>query len=287
MNKITFQELIKQATNKLEVANENANIARTLLLYFTKLNQNELYQNLDKNIDFSDKEYFNALDRFLKGEQIQYIIGEVYFYGYDFKIDSRALIPRYETELLVEKIINHSDEYFVDNQNLKIVDIGTGSGIIAIALNKEITNSSIWASDIDDDALALANENNKINDANVTFLHSDMLNYFVENKMKFDILVSNPPYISRDETKIMSNRVLDHEPDVALFGGETGLVYYENIFKNARKILNPKFMMGFEMGAFQKDAIEALLIKYNFNNYQFSKDYADKWRNLIVFNNLK
>ncbi len=287
MNKITFQELIKQATNKLEVANENANIARTLLLYFTKLNQNELYQNLDKNIDFSDKEYFNALDRFLKGEPIQYIIGEVYFYGYDFKIDSRALIPRYETELLVEKIINHSDEYFVDNQNLKIVDIGTGSGIIAIALNKEITNSSIWASDIDDDALALANENNKINDANVTFLHSDMLNYFVENKMKFDILVSNPPYISRDETKIMSNRVLDHEPDVALFGGETGLVYYENIFKNARKILNPKFMMGFEMGAFQKDAIEALLIKYNFNNYQFSKDYADKWRNLIVFNNLK
>ena len=211
----------------------------------------------------------------------------MYFYGYDFKIDSRALIPRYETELLVEKIINHSDEYFVDNQNLKIVDIGTGSGIIAIALNKEITNSSIWASDIDDDALALANENNKINDANVTFLHSDMLNYFVENKMKFDILVSNPPYISRDETKIMSNRVLDHEPDVALFGGETGLVYYENIFKNARKILNPKFMMGFEMGAFQKDAIEALLIKYNFNNYQFSKDYADKWRNLIVFNNLK
>ena len=150
-----------------------------------------LYNYLKSN-DLLDKlsDYTNRL---LKGEAVQYIIGNVDFYGYEFKVNSNTLIPRFETELLVEKSVNYINNFFEDR--VSILDIGTGSGCIAIALNK-LVNSMVTAVDISNDALDVAKENNVINNTDVNFIVSDV---FSNVNDKYDVIISNPPYICHDE----------------------------------------------------------------------------------------
>lgn len=189
------------------------------------------------------KEGFKKLE---SGIPVQYIVGNIDFYGYNFKIDNRALIPRFETEELISRTIKLINKYFSSH---KILDIGTGSGAIAITLSKEL-KIEVSASDISEDAIALAKENNKRLSSNVKFIKSDMLKGIKE---KYDIIISNPPYIAYDE-EIM-DIVKNNEPKQALYASDNGLFFYKEILANAKEHLNDKSLIAFEIGATQKDEI--------------------------------
>lgn len=206
---------------------------------------------------------------------IQYLIGYVNFYGNKINVNENVLIPRYETEFLVEKTIRYCKELF--NNKIKILDLCTGSGAIGIAIKKEIDCDMIL-SDISKKALNMAKQNCIENNVEIKIIQSDLLNNIEE---KFDVIISNPPYIDK-KIKIMDS-VYNYEPHLALFALEEGLYYYRKIFEQVKKNLNEKFILAFEIGYEQKEKLEKLVIKY-FNNCKivFEKDLSDKYRYLFI-----
>ena len=215
--------------------------------------------------------------KLLKGYPIQYLIGYVDFYGNKILVNNDVLIPRYETEYLIEKTIKYSKQFFGENK-IKILDIGTGSGCIPITLKKQL-NCNVEACDISDKALNLAKQNAKSNLVDIKFTKS---NLFENIDNKFDIIISNPPYISKNE-KIMDS-VFNYEPHIALFAEDNGLYFYKEILKDAKKYLNDKFIIIFEIGYMQGEAIKKI-INENFNNVKvkLETDLSDKNRYIFVF----
>lgn len=224
-----------------------------------------------------DKELDTAIKELEKGTPVQYIVGNVNFYGYDFKVNKNTLIPRFETELLVEKTYNYIKKYF-DTNNIRILDIGTGTGCIAITLNK-LLNCDVHASDISKEALEVAKENNRINNANVNFIVSDI---FENINCKYDVIISNPPYISYDE-EIM-DIVKNNEPHLALYAPDNGLYFYDKIIKESSKYLKDKFIMAFEIGYKQSTDIVHIIKKYYKDiNISVEKDYSEKIRFIFIW----
>lgn len=197
-----------------------------------------------------------ALKRLEKGEPVQYIVGDTDFYGNLIKVNKDVLIPRPETEELVEKTYNYINKYF-PNKELDILDIGTGSGCIPIALKKLIPSSNLTGVDISEKALKVAEENKIINNVSITFLQSDILKNV---KGKYDVIISNPPYIREDE-EIM-DIVRNNEPHLALYAKDNGLFFYKEILKNAHKYLNDRFIIAFEIGEEQGNDIVKISKKY-------------------------
>ena len=235
-----------------------------------------------KDIEYL-KKYYNgniedAIKRLNDGEPVQYIVGNVDFYGYILKVNKNVLIPRRETEELVEEVIKRSQAFL----NPTIIDIGTGSGAIAISLSKEL-NTHIYASDISKKALEVAKENAKSNNADITLLEGDMLKPYIKNNIKVDIIVSNPPYIKEDEQ--IENIVKNNEPNIALYAKNNGLEFYESILKDAKNLLNDKFLIAFEIGYTQGEDIKNLAFKYLGNvKVEIKKDLSFKDRMLFVYN---
>lgn len=212
-----------------------------------------------------------------KGIPVQYIVGNVDFFGFTFKVDNRVLIPRFETEELVSRTIELIKENF---EKPKILDIGTGSGAIAITLSKTL-NISVDASDTSSSALDVALENNKNLDANVNFIKSDMLKNI---DSKYDVIISNPPYIAYNE-EIM-DIVKNNEPHIALYADDNGLFFYKEIIKNAKKNLNDKSLISFEIGSTQKDAIISYAKKYFENSTIWcEKDFNGFDRFIFILTN--
>lgn len=237
---------------------------------------------MEKEIEYL-KKYYNgnineAIRRLELGEAVQYIVGNVNFYGYILNVDKRVLIPRRETEELVEEVIKRSKDFI----NPTIIDIGTGSGAIAISLSKEL-NFHVYASDISKDALEVAKDNSIKNNGNITFLEGDMLNPYIDHNLKADIIVSNPPYIKEDEE--IEEVVKNNEPHIALYAKNDGLEFYESILKDAKKVLNDKYLIAFEIGQSQGDDIKALTKKYLGDvKIEIKKDLSDKNRFVFVYN---
>ena len=227
-----------------------------------------VYRSL-KNLSFTD--FVFALQQEVKDEDYkfveeiykklaahmpaQYIIGHAEFFGMQLEVDERVLIPRPETEELVELILAENPE-----ENLKVLDIGTGSGAIALALAKNRPDWTITASDISQAALDLARENAEIQDLNIFFKKSDC---FSEISSKYDIIVSNPPYISREDQEEVGLNVLHSEPHVALFADEDGLAIYRRIAEEAKDYLNDGGKIYLEIGYKQGQSVPALF-KENF-----------------------
>ncbi len=231
-----------------------------------------------------EQKMLEAIDEYLvKNRPVQHIIGYSYFYGYKMKVSEDVLIPRPETEELVGYVLAKYDEVF-DGKVVKVADIGTGSGAIAIALAKEEPQMTLSASDISEDALIIARENANNNDAKVDFVAGNMLDPFIERGEKFDILVSNPPYIPDDE--YVESIVLENEPHIALFGGNDGMHFYDIILSNASKILNPTNIIAFEHSFSKRLTMEKLVKKY-FPSAKLEqiKDLNGKDRFTIVVNN--
>lgn len=281
---MTYKEVLKEAQKRCREANLSEQSATLLLLELSEIEAHNLYYDYDKEMDQNlYDEYEQALTRLLKQEPLQHILGYEWFYGYKFKVNEDVLIPRPETEELVANILADYDEYF-KGQKVNLIDVGSGSGAIAISLKKEEDNLNVYASDISEKAVAVAKENAQAMNVDVTFLVGDMLQPFIDKEIKVDILVSNPPYIPQAEE--MEKSVVDFEPHVALFGGEDGLKFYRIIFENAYKILNEKSILAFEMGYDQKEAMEREARKY-FPEARMEtvKDINGKNRMFFIYNN--
>lgn len=218
-----------------------------------------------------------AIKRLEQGEPIQYIIGNVNFYGNIIDVNKDVLIPRFETEELVEKTIFKIKNKF--NKKINILDLCTGSGCIAITLKKELL-CSVTASDISHNALELAKSNALKNQADIDFIESDL---FKNINDKFDVIISNPPYISYNEG--IDELVYNNEPHLALFALNDGLYFYEEILKNISRYLNEKFIIAFEIGYTQADKITLLVNQYLDNvNVTVEKDLQERDRFLFIEN---
>ena len=236
----------------------------------------------DKDVEYlkkylSSDKYEEGIKLLEKGIPVQYIVGNVNFYGNTINVNENVLIPRFETELLVEKTIKLINKYF--DKKIDILDIGTGSGCIAITLNKEIS-SNVDAVDISEAALKVARENNKINNTNVNFYHSDV---FSNVNNKYDVIISNPPYIAYEE-EIM-DIVYNNEPHIALFADNNGFYFYDKILKECKKNLNDKFLIAFEIGDKQGLLIEKIANEYLTDVVVvIEKDYSDRDRFVFISN---
>ncbi len=283
---MTYRECMRRAQKLMKEADLSENAAMLLMMELANKEAHDLYMDYENEMDEAlAQEFEEKLQILLTGMPLQHILGYEYFYGYRYIVNEDVLIPRPETEELVANVLAAYDEHFAD-QKVTCCDIGTGSGAIAITLKKEEDNLQMFASDISEDAIAVAKQNAANNEADVTFLIGDMCEPFIENKIQVDILISNPPYIPNDE--VMEHSVKDFEPHVALFGGDDGLKFYRIIFERSQLFLKEKSMLAFEIGYNQKEALMKEAQRYFPNAFiEVLKDMNGKDRMLFIYNNLK
>lgn len=223
------------------------------LIFCEVLNKTPLQLVLDKNQELTvDEEHkiSQYINRVLQGEPLQYVIGSCEFMSLPFDVTPSVLIPRSDTETLVEYIIDNA----VDSP--KILDIGTGSGCIAISLAHYIPNSTVFAMDISEDALKVAKKNAKKNNTNIMFIHHDIMQ---PTNGSYDIIVSNPPYIETDIIPTLDTNVRDYEPHTALDGGKDGLRFYKRIINLSKNLLTKNGMLCFEVGHTQAGSVSQLM----------------------------
>ena len=242
-------------------------------------NKPENISNLDWNL--LCQKYDNLEEVIAKideGYPIAYLIGDVSFYGYPFKVNENVLIPRFETETLIEKTIKLIKSLNLENSNL--IDLGTGSGVIAITLKKEIPSLNITAIDKSKEALQVAIENSNLNNVNVDFQNQDIFNY--ELPENISIVISNPPYIEEDSNY---NQNVLYEPKEAIFVSNTNpLIYYEQILKIAKEQITKKHLIAFEIDEDHKEDMHKLCKKYfPSDNIVIEKDLAGKTRYAFIY----
>jgi len=244
---------------------ENPELNSELILsHVLNLKRTELYLSSQNKISEIDFEKINIiLKRRLNNEPLQYIFGKTVFFGYPIFVDRNVLIPRQETELLAEKILN-------ENQGAEtILEIGTGSGAIAIALCKNLFHAKITAADISEEALNVARENAIKNKVEINFIHS---NLFENISGKYDLIVSNPPYISKTEYKKLPSEIREFEPKKALIAEKNGLFFYKKILEKAKDYLTKNGKIYFEIGFNQAERIKEIALINGFKNIEVYKD---------------
>lgn len=253
--------------------------AKMLLANILNYDTLELFLHLDQAVTSSDFElYKKHIQCVLDNYPVQYLVGKVNFYGYDFKINDKVLIPRFDTEQLVFRVLEFIKEKF--QKPIKIIDLGCGSGIIGITLAKEFSTASVTCLDIDDDAISLTKENAKQLGADIRTIKGDMLSNIDET---FDVIVSNPPYISINEE--IEDIVKNNEPHLALYAGKDGLDCYRKILGDISKNLNKEFLIAFEIGYTQAEEIKHIAYN-NLPNIEIKvfKDLSDKDRVVLIYN---
>ncbi len=244
------------------------------LILEEKLQMKRINLALNPDLTFSNEEILvwnSILEQLKKEIPIQYLLGKTSFYGLDFEVNPSVLIPRPETEELVEWIIS-SQKAKGKRQNLKIIDIGTGSGCIAISLAKNILDSEVFAIDVSEKALATAQKNAEINNVKVAFLQKNILE--TEDLQKqFDVIVSNPPYVRELEKREIKKNVLDNEPHMALFVEDNdALIFYRKIAELAQKNVSQNGQLFFEINQYLGKETVDLLDRMNFKNIELRKD---------------
>ena len=276
---MTLYEVYKEALTKLKNPDTDEISVRILLCHNNGIkSMSGFYIHKDENI--KDLQVFsNQFNRFLKGEPIQYILGETEFLGYDFYVDKRVLIPRQETEEVVMQAYLRALQEFGDNV-INVADICCGSGVIGITLAKKLKVRYLFMSDISEDAISVAKENAKRNDVIANFFVGNACDELVKAGAKVDLLVANPPYILNK--KEVDDSVLKYEPHLALFADEE-LNAYKSIFQSLSKIKNKKLLCVFEIGYDLKEKLTKLLEKTVKNaTFGFVKDINGKERILIL-----
>lgn len=232
-------------------------------------------QNLYAVVSGKKYERFQkAIAKLKNYEPIQYILGNTEFYGLIFEVNPSVLIPRPETEELVSWIIDDCK----DRKDLSILDIGTGSGCIAISLAKNLKHTKVYALDVSEDALKLAKLNATKNEVDIEFIEADILDWDLGN-IQFDVIVSNPPYVRELEKEAMSANVLNHEPHLALFvKNDDALLYYRKIAEISENILKPNGQLYFEINESLGEPTKELLANNSFNNIELKLDIFEKDR---------
>ena len=261
----TVKELIKLAESRLDDASKDVNVAKVLFYHLADKQPHELYLMYDEEVSSElEAKFLAGMEEYYQGKPIQYIKGVENFFGRDFKVNEDVLIPRYETEELVENILYRIDDYFAEYQSITLCDVGTGSGAIATSLALEEPRLKVFATDISLKAVTVAKDNAKNLGANI----------------------SNPPYIPQEQE--IEAMVKDNEPHVALFGGNDGLYFYRKIFQGVEPLLQERALLAFEMGFDQRELMEAALQEYFPNDpHEIIKDINGKDRMLFIYRNLK
>lgn len=272
MNRLTIKNNFVQALSSIYEKGEAKSIARIVF---------EDVFPITKLVDFSqaNQEQLNEIQaRLLAGEPVQYILEQADFYGLKLKVSPAVLIPRQETEELVALIVEHCGKRFTG----RILDVGTGSGCIPIALKKQLPNAQISACDISTGALEISEFNAQKYQLDVQFFICDILNQERRNLLPtYDIIISNPPYIPRKEAVLMPDRVKDHEPALALFvENEDALVFYYHITDFAFQHLHPKGQLFFELNEYNAEEVAQLASEKGFQNVQIHRDLNGKERML-------
>jgi release factor glutamine methyltransferase len=243
-----------------------------ILEAFHELKRVDLVLNPNLELDTIQLlQWETVLSQLKEQKPIQYILGETEFFGLPFYVNENTLIPRPETEELVQWILSNNQITKSTNQ-LKILDIGTGSGCIAISLAKNLSNASVFAIDVSEKALATAKKNAELNEVKVTFIERNILETD-DLKQQFDIIVSNPPYVRNLEKQEIHKNVLEYEPHLALFVEDNdALLFYRKITELATKNLSKNGQLYFEINQYLGKEMVELLEKYNFENIELKKD---------------
>jgi len=282
--------------NLLDVTTEyliNKNIdsprlsADLLLAYQLKVSRVKLYLDFDQPLQEPDLNgYRELIKRRINREPIQYIVGVQEFWSMEFNVTPQVLIPRPESEILVEQVISlFKTEMSSRVKHPMVLDLGTGSGILAVSIAKEIENVSVWASDISQDALDIAQANAKKNhlEDRMTFVQGDLWEPFEGQALLFDIIVSNPPYIASEDFDSLAPEVRDYEPRLALDGLKGGMYYLEKILLEGASYLQPGGWLLLEMDPKQMPAAFRIIEKNNhFEKRYCIKDYGHRDRVLVA-----
>lgn len=274
---ISVRSVLEEASDILfshGIPNARQN-AEWLLQHVLGQSRVELYLNWDKPIDIDEYATYRALiSRRSQHEPIQYILGETEFMSLPFQVNPFVMIPRPETEILVEKVI----EYFKNHDSVHILDVGTGSGVIAISLCKYLPHVTIDATDIHEEILALAKENaerNKVADR-ITFILGDIRSdsFYEKISARYNAMVSNPPYVSKAEWENLDREVKEYEPFSAICDGEDGLSFYRIFAEKGRSILAPQGVMFFEIGFGQKEKVISIFQEKGYQEMTWYPDLA-------------
>ncbi|MBC1288749.1 peptide chain release factor N(5)-glutamine methyltransferase [Listeria welshimeri] len=277
-----ISQLLKNAEAILLEKGLDQNAAEILLETRMGLSRSELWMEMSRELETNHEEQFQAdFDRYLAGEPVQYILKTAPFYGYDFLVTEDVLIPRPETEELVAC----AETFLKKHPVMNVLDVCTGSGIIAIALKKAFPNITFTASDISGPALAVAKKNALLLNADIRFVETDLLETFKHNGERFDMIIANPPYISEAEKAVMSDYVLKNEPSLALFAENDGMAIYERFVDNLKYVLNTSFWVGVEIGYTQGERVKQLFEKsYPHSTVLIHKDINSKDRYVTCSN---
>jgi release factor glutamine methyltransferase len=280
---LTVLESLELSTKYLEKKGvESARMnAELLLSHILECQRLDLYLRFNQPLNTSETDtYRNYITRRGEFEPYQYIIGEVEFYGLKFIVDENVLIPRPETEILIETIL----ESIPDGEEVKILDIGTGSGNIPISLAVNMSESKIISIDISESALKVAEKNRELHDlkSRIGFIKSDIITESLEKYYStFNIIVSNPPYIDKNEVKTLQNEITKFEPEIALTDYDDGLKFYREISKKSQSLLAENGILFFEIGAGQAEDVKNIMANNGFQNIEIKKDLSEIER--VVF----
>lgn len=261
---MNVKEAIKYGIDNLKNIDDKSLKVRLILSHFMNVEKNYLITHDDEELSEEiEEKYKLGIEKLSKDVPLQYITNTQEFYGMKFKVNENVLIPRYDTEILIEETLKLAKD------KDKILDMCTGSGIIAITLTKNVEKANVFACDISLEALKVAKENNELHNTNVKFINSNLFENIEEKN--FDIIVSNPPYITEKEMQELENQV-KKEPELALYGGVNGLDFYKKITENAKEYLKKEGLLIFEIGYKQKEDVSKILIENKFKNIKCVKD---------------
>lgn len=275
---MTVAKAVNDLKEKLSAAGIDTALldAQLIVGNAAKMSRVQILTYPDKILTENEKCKINEMSvKRIKRMPMQYILGVCEFMGLNFKVNENTLIPRCDTEILVEKAI----ELINKNNYKSVLDIGTGSGAIAVSVAK-YTDAKVTALDISNEAINVAKENAEQNGVNVEFINSNLFSNINE---KFDLILSNPPYIEKDVIKTLEPDVKDYEPILALDGGVDGLDFYKSITKDCCKYLNKNGSIAFEIGYNQGEAVSSLINAYNFDKISIEKDLAGLDRVVIGY----
>ena len=293
-NKYKFQT-IGQASKNISKLFKNKGIKNSereteiLLSYSLEMSRSEIYLNFDRVLkDIEKKQLEKKIHKRIDKIPLQYITKHQEFMGMDFLVKKGVLIPRPETEILVEEVIKKLKNYKYSN-DLRVVDLGTGTGVIAISIAKFIDNITIYATDISKKSLQTALKNTRKHDCEdkISFLQGDLFESFIGRieKGSLDGIVSNPPYIDSYDFKLLPPEIKDNEPKLALYGGIDGLNYYRKIIRISPKFLKKNGFVALEVGAGQAKKVKELILEENNfkQNVEIVRDYSGIERVVIAY----
>ena len=276
---ITYRELINNAKKKIDMLELEQRAIYEFLMDILKCDRAKLImiENEEVSEDVLDKFSEMLSEYVFDYKPIEYVLGYTYFCGNKIYVDENTLIPRNETEEVASSAIEIITKHHYKN----VLDLASGSGAIAITVKNVLPSVEVIGSDISEGALNMARRNANSVGVDVKFVNSDILEYFINNNYHFDMIVSNPPYVSYEYQ--LPNKIIEHEPKSALYASENGLYYYRKIMEDAKKVLNPKgaivFEIGYDQGESIKELAHSLLSNYKI---EVKKDISNNDRIVII-----